>query len=121
MLFVGDGINDAAALATADVGASVSGASAASLEAAEVHLLRSDLGALPGLLDLAKRTVATARWNLIWAFAYNAGGLYLAATGRLTPIFAASAMVVSSGLVVMNSLRLSSERAQLGAKVRNIG
>jgi len=118
VLFVGDGINDAAGLATADVGASVSGASAASLEAAEVHLLRSDLGALPGLLDLAKRTVATARWNLVWAFAYNVGGLYLAANGRLTPIFAASAMVVSSGLVVMNSLRLSSERAQLGPQVR---
>lgn len=109
-LFVGDGLNDAAALATADVGIALGSGSPRSLEAADVNLLRGSaagiLGELPALLDLSRSAVRTARANLAWAFAYNALGLPLAASGRLTPIFAASAMVVSSLVVVLSSSRL---------------
>ncbi len=109
-LFVGDGLNDAVALAAADVGATVRGASPSSLESASVNLLRDGLGELPGLVDLARSAVWTARTNLLWAFGYNAIGLWWAATGRLSPVFAASAMVVSSLLVVLNSARLAGDR-----------
>lgn len=105
-LFVGDGLNDAAVLAGADVGIAVRGASPTSLESASVNLLGEDLTVLPGLVDLARAAVRTARLNLAWAFGYNALGLGLAFTGRLTPIFAASAMVASSVLVVFVSSRL---------------
>jgi len=112
-LFVGDGLNDAAALAACDVGVSVAGGSAASLDAAQVNLLRPGLSALVDVLDLARAAVWTARFNLLWAFAYNAIGLWLAATGRLPPIFAASAMVVSSVVVVLNSGRLRGQAARV--------
>ena len=105
-LFVGDGLNDAAALAAADVGVSVAGGSAASLDAAAVNLLRPGLEGLVELLELSRGAVRTARFNLAWACAYNAVGLGLAVTGRLSPIFAAFAMVASSVFVVVNSARL---------------
>jgi len=104
--FVGDGLNDAAALASADVGVSVAGGARASLAAAEVNLFPTGLAVLPDLVDLARAAARTVRFNLAWAFAYNAVGLALAATGRLTPIFAAFAMVASSLAVVLNSARL---------------
>ena len=120
-LFVGDGLNDAVALAAADVGATVRGASAKSLESASVNLLREGLGELPGLIDLARSAVWTARTNLLWAFGYNAIGLWLAATGRLSPVFAASAMVISSLLVVLNSARLAGQRADARAVRSTLG
>lgn len=105
-VFVGDGLNDAAALAAARVGIAVAGGSARSLDVASVNLLRPGLGSLPDLFQLSRIAVRTAKQNLAWAFGYNAIGLYWAATGRLSPIFAASAMVVSSLVVVLNSARI---------------
>lgn len=105
-VFVGDGLNDTAALAAASVGVSVSSGVGRSLEAASVNLLRPGLAPLPDLIRLARRALTVARINLLWAFGYNALGLTFAATGRLSPIFAASAMVVSSAFVVLHSARL---------------
>lgn len=113
-VFVGDGLNDTGALCAADVGISVPGSAAVSLELADVNLLNADLRALPGLLDLARRAVRTARFNLLWACAYNAFGLTLAVRGELSPIVAALAMVLSSMLVVLNSARLASSRPAVG-------
>lgn len=111
-LFVGDGLNDAAALAAADVGVSVASGSARALDAARINLLKPGLGELPGLIELARRAVRTARINLAWAVTYNVLGIGLAATGRLTPIFAAIAMVLSSAAVVLHSSRLASTSAK---------
>ena len=115
-VFVGDGLNDAAALAAADVGVSVAGGSAASLEAASVNLLRPGLGGLVELVELSQGAVRTARFNLAWACAYNAVGLGLAVAGRLSPIFAAFAMVASSAFVVLNSARLRRAPRPLAAR-----
>ncbi|MFT7487424.1 MAG: heavy metal translocating P-type ATPase [Candidatus Paceibacteria bacterium] len=105
-IFVGDGLNDAAALASAAVGITVAGSAARSMDAAPVNLLRPGLGSLPGLLRLARRARSVARWNLAWAFGYNAVGLVLAVGGHLPPVLAAAAMVASSVTVVLHSSRL---------------
>ncbi|WP_435652413.1 heavy metal translocating P-type ATPase [Kitasatospora purpeofusca] len=111
---VGDGVNDAVALASADLGVALASGSDAAIGAAGLTLVRGDIEAVVDAVRLARRTLATIRTNLVWAFGYNVVLIPLAAVGLLNPMLAAVAMSLSSLLVVGNSLRLRTWRPGRG-------
>ncbi|MEU5155155.1 heavy metal translocating P-type ATPase [Glycomyces sp. NPDC021274] len=103
---VGDGVNDAAALAQADLGLALASGTDIALQSADIILVREDLSAVPDAIRLSRRILRTIKGNLAWAFGYNVAAIPIAALGLLNPLIAAAAMSLSSMLVIHNSLRL---------------